>query len=274
MFNTLMTDPAIRTRYQFWFFVYNTGNPIAYSASLLRDSLDNLVKELDPGQKDQALREMVVIGHSQGGLLTRMLASPSGDRFWRNVSDKPFDQFKMAEPQRELLRRAMFFESSPYVRRVVYVSTPHGGSYQIKGWFENLARRFIELPGNLTTMGRELIQPGDTSLPPQMRKGMPNSIVNMRPGSPFAGALGDLKLPPNVKSHSIISVKGDGPAEQGNDGVVAYKSAHLDSVESEFVVRSGHSCQNKPATIEEVRRILNLHLAENGVTGARDAQTK
>ena len=167
MFNTLITDPAIRQRYQFWFFVYNTGNPIAYSASLLRDSLDDLVKQLDPEQKDPSLREMVVIGHSQGGILTRMLASPSGDRFWQNVSDKPFDQFKMAEPQREMLRRALFFEASPYVRRVVYVSTPHRGSYQIKGWFENLARRFIELPGNLTTMSRDLLQTSDT---PSLRK--------------------------------------------------------------------------------------------------------
>lgn len=264
MFNTLMTDPGIRQRYQFWFFVYNTGNPITYSASLLRDSLDNLVKQLDPGQKDPSLREMVVIGHSQGGLLTRMLASSSGDRFWRNISDQPFDQFKLSEPQRELVRRATFFEPSPYVRRVVFVSTPHRGSYQIKGWFESLARRFIELPGNLTTMGRDLLKTSGDSLPPQMRKGIPNSITNMRPGSPFAQALGDLKLAPNVKSHSIISVRGDAPPEQGNDGVVAYPSAHLEGVESELVVRSGHSCQSKPATVEEVRRILYVHLDEMG----------
>jgi len=264
MFNTLMTDPAIRQRYQFWFFVYNTGNPILYSESLLRDSLDNLVRQLDPGQKDPSLRQMVVIGHSQGGLLTRMLASPSGDRFWRNVSDKPFDQFKLSEPQRGLVRRALFFEPSPYVRRVVFVSTPHRGSYQIKGWLVSLTTRLIKLPGNLTTMGRDLLKTSGDSLPPQMRKGIPNSITNMRPGSPFAKALSDLKLAPNVKSHSIISVKGDGPAERGNDGVVAYTSAHLEGVESELVVRSAHSCQSKPATIEEVRRILYVHLDEMG----------
>jgi len=46
----------------------------------------------------------------------------------------------------------------------------------------------------------------------------------------------------------------------GNDGVVEYRSAHLDQVESELVVRSGHSCQGHPATIEEVRRIMIEHV--------------
>jgi hypothetical protein len=64
-----------------------------------------------------------------------------------------------------------------------------------------------------------------------------------------------------VHAHSIIPVKGAGPIEEGNDGVVEYKSAHIDGVESELVVRSGHSTQSTPETIEEVRRILYLHAA-------------
>ena len=48
-----------------------------------------------------------------------------------------------------------------------------------------------------------------------------------------------------------------------NDGVVEYDSAHIDGVESELVVRSGHSTQGKPETIAEVRRILRLHAGLN-----------
>jgi hypothetical protein len=62
-----------------------------------------------------------------------------------------------------------------------------------------------------------------------------------------------------VAAHSIIAVKGGGPFEDGNDGVVAYKSAHIDGVESELVVNSGHSAQGNPRTVAEVRRILLLH---------------
>ena len=63
----------------------------------------------------------------------------------------------------------------------------------------------------------------------------------------------------SIEVHSIVAVKGTGPTEQGNDGVVEYTSAHIDGVESELVVRSPHSCQGNPHTIKEVRRILRLH---------------
>ena len=45
-----------------------------------------------------------------------------------------------------------------------------------------------------------------------------------------------------------------------NDGVVEYDSSHIEPVESEVVVRSKHSCQSNPETMEEVRRILYHHL--------------
>ena len=54
----------------------------------------------------------------------------------------------------------------------------------------------------------------------------------------------------------------------GDDGVVKYQSAHIEPVESELVIKSGHSTQATPATIEEVRRILYLHLDESLVHGA------
>jgi hypothetical protein len=42
--------------------------------------------------------------------------------------------------------------------------------------------------------------------------------------------------------------------------VVEYASAHIEPVESELVVKSGHSVQGNPHAIEEVRRILRLHV--------------
>ena len=69
-------------------------------------------------------------------------------------------------------------------------------------------------------------------------------------------------LAPGVHSHSIIAVTGNGPVEGSNDGVVEYSSSHLDSVDSEYIVRSTHSTQSNPYTIEEVRRILLLHAAD------------
>ena len=88
---------------------------------------------------------------------------------------------------------------------------------------------------------------------------IPTALDNMDASNPFIKALSATPIAPGVKAHSIIPVKGDGPVEDGNDGVVEYKSAHIDGVESELVVRSGHSTQATPQTIEEVRRILYEH---------------
>ncbi len=68
----------------------------------------------------------------------------------------------------------------------------------------------------------------------------------MSPGQPFIEDLQEIPVVPCIPAHSIISVDGTGPFEDGNDGVVAYSSAHIDGVESELVVRSPHSCQGTP----------------------------
>jgi len=59
--------------------------------------------------------------------------------------------------------------------------------------------------------------------------------------------------------HSIVGVEGNGPPEQGEDGVARYSSADIEPVDSEIVVRSPHSVQSHPEAIEEVRRILYEH---------------
>jgi len=40
---------------------------------------------------------------------------------------------------------------------------------------------------------------------------------------------------------AIIAVKGHGPVEDGNDGVLAYRSAHIDEAASELVGQWNHS---------------------------------
>jgi hypothetical protein len=91
---------------------------------------------------------------------------------------------------------------------------------------------------------------------------MPTSIDNMTPTNPFIKTLVTIPVAPQVAAYSIIAVKGSGPVEQGNDGVVEYQSAHIDGVESELVVNSGHSAQSNPHTVAEVRRILLLNADE------------
>ena len=104
MGNELLSDPNIASRYQFWFFIYNSGNPIALSAMHLRENLQKALKDLDPEGKDPALQKMVVIGHSQGGLLTKMTSVSSGTRSGKTSSREPFEKAKLSPETRDLLR--------------------------------------------------------------------------------------------------------------------------------------------------------------------------
>ena len=94
--NALTADPVLRQRYQVWSFMYGSGNALPISAAELRDALTATVQKLDPQGTNALLRQMVVIGHSQGGLLTKLTATATGDRMWRAVSDKPLEEFPRA----------------------------------------------------------------------------------------------------------------------------------------------------------------------------------
>lgn len=260
MINELYGDRELREKCHFWFFTYATGNPIAYSALLLRESLYDVVRTLDPDGSDLALRQMVVIGHSQGGLLARMQVVDSGDQLWSSISSKRFEELELAEEHEDLLRRALFFERVPFVSEVIFIATPHGGSLVAASYLGRLAASFVELPAHVRDAVQDLVTKDDSI--PLEGLPIPTSVANMHPDNPFLKSLANIPIAPEVKSHSIIAVKGDGPAEEGNDGLVEYTSAHLEGVESEYVVRTEHSCQSHPLTIVEVRRILLEHLRE------------
>jgi hypothetical protein len=258
MTNELLGDPRIASRYQLWFFMYNSGNPIVLSAMRLRESLQAVRKAIDPDGKDPALNNMVVIGHSQGGLLTKMMVVDSGNRFWNNITKVPFDQAQLDPETRDLGKRAMFFKPQPYVTEVIFIATPHRGSYMASNPIVKLGNKFINLPGSLAKTAVALGNLQEASVV-GTRFTMPTALDNMDSSNKFIKTLSSLPIAPGVHAHSIIPVKGDGPVENGNDGVVEYKSAHIDGVESELIVRSGHSTQATPQTIEEVRRILYEH---------------
>lgn len=257
--NELEGDPRISERFQIWVFTYDSGNPIGYSASRLRAALAATAHELDPEDEDPALRRMVVIGHSQGGLLTKLTSVDSGDRFWRILSDKPFDQVKLDPQTKADLKNYMFYTPLPFVERVIFVATPHRGALLAAGRIGAIAASLVKLPVNLlSAVATNLTLSGDEKLERAMTH-PPTAVDNMNPTNPALKVLQTLPVDPRIKAHSIIAVEGDGPKEAGDDGVVAYRSAHIDEAVTEKVVRSDHSCQGQPEVIEEVRRILYEH---------------
>jgi hypothetical protein len=265
--NELENDPRFWQNYEIWLFMYNTGNPIAYSALLLRDALTEVVAELDPEGKDPGLKNMVVAGHSQGGLLTKMSVIDSGMQLW--PFSIPPEQLDVSSETRELLTRGLIIKPLPFVKEVIFIATPHRGSYQALGLLGDLASWLVNLPGRFTKMSLDILtlQKQGAFLGPIT--GIPTSITNMNPNNRFIQALAAIPIADGVVTHSIIAVEGDGPPEEGDDGVVKYTSAHIDGVASQKVVRSSHSVQGHPETIQEIKRILIEHA--KGLTALQDS---
>ena len=269
MLNDLSNRSTLRDRFQFWFFFYETNNPIPYSAMKLRESLTEAVRQLDPAGTDPALRQMVVIGHSQGGLLTKMTAIDSGDALWKSFSRKPVDQLNVSPETRDLLRKTLFVKPLPYVSEVIFISTPHRGSY-VAGWrISQWIARFARLPRTLLGGMTDLLS-GDPDALLVDPKTPAFAVYGMTPGSRLIRSLAPIPIAPGVRAHSIIPIKGALPPQGQSDGVVEYDSAHIDGVASELIIEhQSHSAQDNPLAIEEVRRILAEHAdracADSGV---------
>ena len=260
MIVSLEADSALHDRYQFWTFGYSTGDPLPYSAALLRRDLDEVRRKFDPDGTNAAFDRMVLVGHSMGGLLTKMMVQDSGTRLWRLISDRPVGALAGEPDDRELFRRALIFKPRSEVRRVVFIATPHQGSRVDRGGLERLGSRLIRLPDPLRASYERLIaRNGPDFFTERFRKGLPTSIDELEWQSPILMCLNELGLSPTIKAHSIIADRRDPPRAGGSDGLVPYESAHLEGTVSESLVSSSHLCQDHPAVIREVRRILAEH---------------
>lgn len=255
MFNALLDDPDIRDHYQFWFFTYPTGYPFPYSAALLRHDLD-LFDKAFPDHKP-----IVIVGHSMGGLLTRMMLTDSGkDEMWRYLfNDSPAATPLTAE-DRKLLETVFIFGARRDISRAVFLSTPHRGAAMASNWIGKIGTKLVHLPQNLVKAGADMTTAvAETKGAFHLRR-MPNSIDTLSPTSSFVVAMNQRPLASGIPYHQIMGDRGRGDSPNSSDGVVAYSSSHLDGAQSTRIVPSHHNTHQNPEGIEELRRILKMHL--------------
>jgi pimeloyl-ACP methyl ester carboxylesterase len=269
MVNDLLENPEIQAHFEFWFFSYGSGNPIPYSALQLRRSIEEAITELGGVKADPALGQITLIGHSQGGLLAKMLVIDPGDRLWNGVSAKPLSALNLSDKTRNLIRETLFPVPLPEVRRVIFIATPQRGSYLAAFSLSQMIGGLVKLPLAVAETSKEIVTGNDTTAILGGGKLRLGSIYGMSPNNPFIKTLATIPVVPYVHTHSIIPVQTGGPLAEGNDGVVSYRSAHIEGVDSELVVRSGHSAQSNSATIAEVARILMLQLKSSEEPAAR-----
>jgi pimeloyl-ACP methyl ester carboxylesterase len=262
MFNVLLDDPQIRDNYQFWFFTYPSGYPFPYSAALLRHDLD-LFDKAYPDHKP-----ITIIGHSMGGLLTRLMLTDSGDEMWRYLFNRSPAETDLSREDKELLTSVLIFKHRPDINRAIFLSTPHRGSDMATNWIGKIATRLVHLPATLVKAGQDMTTAASETHGGFHLRRMPNSIDTLSPTSSFVVSMNRRPLASGIPYYQIIGDRGKGDSPNSSDGVVAYWSSHLDGAKSTRVVPSGHPSHQNPEGIEEVRRILKLNLRGRSVNSA------
>ncbi len=259
MLNELLRDPAIEERYQFLLYLYPTGVPLPIAASGLRDALSDMRRRYHGAGAAEAFDQTVLLGHSMGGLLAHAMALKSGNHLWQISTDRDFDDILGPPETLEELRHYTFFEWVPSVKRVVFLATPHRGSDYSTHFVGKLGSGLISEPDQYTRLLTQLVRENPNAFPPRFKR-LPTSIETLESNSAILEALLKMQPNPEARFHSIIGSLRPDHVVNTTDGVVPYKSAHLDGV-GEKIVRSDHGVQKDPAAIQEVRRILLEHIA-------------
>ena len=255
MYFKLLQDPEIRKNYQFWVFSYPSGYPYPYSASLLRRELDEVKRDY-PGH-----RNMVIVGHSMGSLISRLMVTDAGEKLWiKAFGHRPSETRSITGHSRDILLKALVFEDRKEIDRAVFYSGPHRGSMLATNWVGRTAARLVKMPGLLADTRNVILSAATADVAGLAMSSAPNSIGTLSPNNPFVREINKLPIVPRIPYHSIMGDRGKGDTPDSSDGVVAYWSSHLDGAISEKIVPSGHGSHENPEGIEEARRILRLHL--------------
>jgi pimeloyl-ACP methyl ester carboxylesterase len=264
--NEFRNSPELASRYQFWVFLYPSGKPIPTSAARLREALAEARDTFDPDQRDQAFDRMVLVGHSMGGLLSKMMAQDSELTLWNAAITVPRDQFKAPPELQKILDDVLIYRRRPSVSRLVFIATPHRGSPIADSRFGQVVSDLVKRPALLDERIAELeASNGPNVISPELRGHALNAVSNLRTDSPILAALNRIPINQGVPYHSIIPLIG---GSLDTDGVVEYRSSHLEGAASELIVSGTHASQQDPAVIRELCRILQHHAATTGPTVA------
>ena len=260
MIEGLEADPALRTRFQFWTVGYASGDSIPYSAHLLRQSLRRTRRVFDPDGTDAAFDRMVVVGHSLGGILAKMMVPERRTAALADclcTSNRPGHRTDrgMPAPATGILLQARARGAPGHLHRDPPSRQPTCQRPSSRAWYTALlaAQPVPPSPGMLLSHNEpDMFAPG-------FRGDLATSAGELAPGHPLLLRLCELGIDSSVRSHSVIADLRDPPKPDGTDGIVPYSSSHIDGVASELLVHGLHICVNHPAVIEEVRRILMEH---------------
>lgn len=260
--NGLRTCPGFLDQFQIAGYRYPTGVSFVRTAALFRRSLRNMEATYDPQHRDPGLQNSVLVGHSMGGLLIKLQITWSGDALWNLASTQPLDSLVTTESTRTFLRDLFFFEPLPFVRRVVFMGTPHDGAALANRAIGRITSSLVQRSPETRELLEQLMRDNPGAVRPYMAK-LPTSIDLLTQQNPILETMRQLTINPHTTYHTIAGTSGLPPAIAQGDSVVPLSSAHSDGAASEVWIPTIHTRMNaSPYTLKEVGRILQVHLAE------------
>ncbi len=266
LLNELRTWPTFHRRFEPWVYHYPTGGAFMTSAAILRRELRAAVRTLDPEGSDAALQNLVLVGHSMGGLHAKLQVVDSGTAVWDAIARRPFEQLTIPPEHRDYVRNAFFFEPLPFIKRVVFIATPHDGSGLASRGIGRVASVTVQAPPEPTRIHDEVVLLNPGGFWPYFEKKLPTTVDILEPTAPILRAVRSLRIPCWVTTHSIIGKAHHSVVAGPDDCVVPVASARLEGVCSEFVVPASHTkVHHHPDTVAELKRILTMHLREIGM---------
>ncbi len=264
LINELQIDPVIRENFQFWTVYYPSGVSTVASAAFLRNQLAGVRQTFDPDGDDLASRDLITVGHSMGGVITRMNAVEIGDRLWDKFSDRPFADIDLEAEDRAKIEDRFFWEPSPHLHTGIFFSAPHRGATMADSSLAAFGMRLIRIPTDtlafqtrvVKTLGSFLALDFDISE-------ITNSIGSLSPRNPVFQAVSDAPFKPDFQYYTVVGDRGIGDTPDSSDGIVGYWSSHLDGASEELIVPTGHETFKDPNSLTLTWRILRQYLAES-----------
>jgi pimeloyl-ACP methyl ester carboxylesterase len=268
--NDLMGDPIIRKHYQIWSYLYPTNLPILLNAETFREKLDDLKQHLTESNNTTAEDlGMVIIAHSMGGLLTKTAVVRDSEPVKQYLWESPEKINELDPETRALVDRVFTFRLRPYVERVIFIAVPFLGSDIADDWVGWMGRKLIRLPGKILQVTGDFRTRIRDVIRPELRTSLAEqdltSVKGLSPHNPALLALTKALVDRCVPYHLIEGDRGLGGGPNSSDGVVPFRSSHLEGAESELIVPADHAAFTHPIAVLEIKRILHEHIRQKAL---------
>lgn len=217
--NDILNDDKLRDNYQVWQIFYPTNLPILENRYQIQRLINATYDQTDPTGQNRASKNSVIISHSMGAIIARMMLSD--DNLAKNL-DKLNDEDKLSGSEKRKIRDALKasyaedqlrerfeLKALSQVDTAVFLSAPFRGTDYADRWFTRALRRIVYLPiglvktvtDNLATIATQ----GDLAQNPLGALYLQNGASQLSDKSSFIQLTKDITMKDGLTYHSIIA---------------------------------------------------------------------